>query len=140
MIRTSIDGGNNWTTLLDAPGSGSWASMAAVDSNGNVSVSGVINPLADSGSNTTRPLWKIIRCTDPEDPASWAASFDAEQNPDTIPFGSATYSKGSGIVADSAGKVFVTGLLDGWTDTSVSPAVTYSGTRVGLLRMVPVVP
>lgn len=136
VIRTSVDGGNNWTTLLDVPGSGSWASMAAVDGNGNVSVSGVINPAQDSGSSTTRPLWKIIRCTAPQDPASWVASF-ADPDPTTLPFGPTTYSKGSGMVADPAGNVFGTGMLDDWTDTSVSPAVTYSGTRVGLLRMVP---
>ncbi|MHC1764068.1 MAG: SBBP repeat-containing protein [Verrucomicrobiia bacterium] len=128
VIRMSMDGGNSWDTLLDVAGAGSWASLAAIDGTGNVTVSGVINP---TGS---KPLWKTIRSTEPHSPDSWAASF---ADPDTLPFGDSTWSKGSAVVADAFGNVFATGMVSNWIDTSVSPPPTYSGERVGLLRLTP---
>jgi hypothetical protein len=128
----STDGGNSWTPLLDVAGAGSWASMAAIDGAGNVTVAGVINPTANTSAS--KPLWKIIRCTDPHEPSSWEASF---ADPDALPFGDNTYSKGSAVVADVFGNVFASGVVNNWIDTSVSPAATYSGDRVGLLRLTP---
>jgi hypothetical protein len=63
VIRMSLDGGDSWWPLLDIAGAGSWASMAAVDGAGNVTVAGVINPTANTSAS--KPLWKIIRSTDP---------------------------------------------------------------------------
>ncbi len=132
VMRMSPDGGNSWTPLLDAAGASSWASKIAIDGEGNVTVSGVVNPTANTPAN--KPLWKVIRCTDPTSPSSWAACFASA---DTLPFGENTYAKGYGISADSFGNVFATGLVSNWTDTSTAPATVYSGDRVGLLRLVP---
>jgi len=128
VIRASTDGGKTWSLLLDAPGQGSWAYSLTVDPSGAVSVSGVVNP----GGNT--PLWKVIRCAQPLDPASWSASFAAT---DTLPYGYQTYSKGRQVCTDAFGNVFAAGFVTDWTDISTSQAVAYSGVRVGLVRLVP---
>jgi hypothetical protein len=131
VIRSSDDGGNTWRTLLDRGGAGSWAASIAIESNGSATVAGVINPT--SGTSTSTPLWKIIRCTNPQDPGSWAESF---ADPGTVPFGS-TASKGREAVVGVFGDVFAIGEVSDWVDASTSPSTVYSGSRVGLLRLVP---
>jgi hypothetical protein len=127
VIRTSKDGGDTWSTLLDVTLTNSWAKSVAIDAAGNVSVSGVV-----FNQNGT-PLWMIIRCTTPQIPAAWTTSYANG----LIPFGNTTYSKGRGIAADPAGNLFVTGFVENWTDTMTSPSTFYSGDRVGLLRLTP---
>jgi hypothetical protein len=129
VIRMSDDGGKqSWKRLLDQSGQGSWSSRATADAAGNVSVSGVVRD-----TTGTIPLWRVIRCTNPQDPTSWLNSFNAG----LLPFGS-TYSKGRGIVAaDASGNLFVAGEVVDWTDNSSTPAATYSSNRVGLLRIIP---
>jgi hypothetical protein len=124
VIRSSVDGGDNWNLLLNIGGRSSWARTAVVDAAGNVSVSGVIN---QGGT----PLWKVIRCTNPQDPASWLASFSAA---DTVAFGPATYSKGKELAVDSYGNVFASGEVTDWAENS---STIYSGLHVGLLRLAP---
>jgi hypothetical protein len=129
VIRTSDDGGDTWSTLLDVTLTNSWAFNVAIDAAGNVSVSGVVNP------TMATPLWMIIRCTNPQtqSPAAWATSYANG----FIPFGNNTYSKGRGIAADPAGNLFVTGFVVDWTDTMTTTPIFFSGSRVGLLRLTP---
>jgi hypothetical protein len=127
VIRTSDDGGNTWSTLLDVTLTNSWARNVAIDGAGNVSVSGVVF------NQTGTPLWMIIRCTTPQIPAAWTASYANG----FIPFGNTTYSKGREIAADPAGNLFVTGFVVNWTDDMTTPPTFYSGSRVGLLRLTP---
>lgn len=127
LIRMSADGGSTWTQLLNVPGNGSWASALAIDGVGNVSVTGVVNP-------TGTPVWKVIRCTDPLNPASWSSSFN-----DTLPlFGGTTGSKGRGITADATGNLFVVGEMWNWTAEVTAPPPADSATQhVGLVRLMP---
>jgi hypothetical protein len=142
VIRVSTDGGKTWgggnslgDPLLDVAGSGSWASRVTFDAGGNVSVSGVINPTYPTA---TKPLWKVIRCIDPLNTWSWLASFDNGNA--LFPFGD-TLSKGRGIAADASGNLFATGYVVDWTDTTdPQNPVSYPGSYVGLVHMVPSAP
>jgi hypothetical protein len=135
VIRVSIDGGVTWNPLLDIAGMGSWASRVACDADGNVSVSGVVNP---TYKTATKPLWKVIHCTEPLNPLNWLTSFDNTNS--LFPFGE-TVSKGRGIIADPGGNLFATGYVADWTDWSDSQnPVIYPGTRAGLVRLTPLAP
>ncbi len=129
VLRKSSDGGQNWVTLLDQPSTtDSWAVRLAIDAANNITVAGAIH------TSLYTPKWTIVRNSPGQD---WSGSPTASWETRIYPLGQNTpsSSKGRGMVMDAAGNMFFTGDVIDWTDPE--DGTLYSGTRVGLLRLVP---
>ncbi len=129
VLRRSTDGGTNWETLLDQPSTtDSWSVRLSIDGSDNITLAGAID-----GANGS-PRWAIVRNSPGQ---AWSGSPEASWETRIYPLGLDTpsQSKGRGMVTDSNGNMFLTGDIINWTDPE--DETFYSGTRVGLLRLVP---
>jgi len=129
VLRRSTDGGTNWETKLDqASADDSWAVRLSIDASDTITLAGAID-----GANGS-PRWAIVRNLPGQE---WSGSPTASWETRVFPLGANTpsLSKGRGMVTDANGNMFLTGDVINWTDPEDN--TFYSGTRVGLLRLVP---
>lgn len=121
VVRISQDGGDHWTTLLDVQGGpgvlGLWKLAIEPGPTPTVTLNGEIH--AGSGASWR---WAVIRCTNPQDAASWQTSY---VNP-FFPL-EGIVSRGHAIACDPEGRMVLAGAI--FNQTGTNPVV-------GLLRLV----
>lgn len=128
VLRKSDDGGDHWQDLLDQPSTNdSWVWRLSIDAFDTITLAGNIDGATGS------PRWAVVRNAPGQ---AWSGTPTASWENRFFPFGEATspISKGRGTVSEAFGNLFLTGDMDDWTGPN---GTTYSGTRVGLLRLVP---